>query len=43
MFVITMVDGWSEWANDPPPPQHQKKKKEAREDMKAIICEIKKI
>lgn len=41
MFVITMVDGWSEWANAPPPPQHQKK--EACEDMKAIICEIKKI
>lgn len=42
MFVITMVDGWSEWANAPPLP-NTKKKKEAREDMKAIICEIKKI
>lgn len=42
MFVITMVDGWSEWANAPPPLPNTKKK-EACEDMNAIICEIKKI
>lgn len=27
MFVITMVDGWSEWANAPPLPNTKKKKK----------------
>lgn len=27
MFVITMVDGWSEWANAPPPSPTPKKKK----------------
>lgn len=27
MFVITMVDGWSEWANAPPPLPNTKKKK----------------